>query len=156
MPRLSVSLLAIAAITSPAFAHGGEHHSATPGWTLDPLVTVPLGLLLLVYTVGALRLRQRAVRSRSSALSFFAGWAVLTLALVSPLHQGGERSFTLHMIEHELIMLVATLLLAASHAGGAMAWGVPQPVARAFAFGPLKAIWRHLTEPVTATVRRFS
>ena len=152
MLRLRVSLITITFVASPALAHGGEHHSSAPGWTLDPLVTVPLGILLVVYVVGAMRLRQRAVRTRSSALSFFAGWAVLTLALVSPLHQGGERSFTLHMIEHELIMLVATLLLAASHAGGAMAWGVPQPVARAFAFGALKAIWRRLTEPVTATV----
>ena len=39
---------------------------------------------------------------------------MLTLALVSPLHEAGERSFTMHMIEHELIMLVATFLLAAS------------------------------------------
>ena len=59
----------------------------------------------------------------------------MTFALVSPLHEAGESSFTMHMIEHELIMLVATLLLAASYAGGALAWGVPQPVARAFAFG---------------------
>jgi putative membrane protein len=151
MPRVRSFALVLAAVASPALAHGGGHHSTVPGWTLDPLVTVPLALLLLVYVVGAVRLGKRATQNRSSAMSFLAGWTVLTLALVSPLHQGGERSFTLHMIEHELIMLVATLLLAASHAGGAMAWGVPRPFARAFAFAPLKTIWRRLTEPVTAT-----
>ena len=44
-------------------------------------------------------------------------------ALVSPLHEAGERSFALHMTEHELIMLVATALLAASNAGGASGVG---------------------------------
>ena len=49
---------------------------------------------------------------------------MLTLSLVSPLHEAGERSFTMHMIEHELIMLVATLLLAASGAGGSARLGL--------------------------------
>ena len=53
---------------------------------------------------------------------------MLTLSLTSPLHEAGERSFTMHMIEHELIMLVATLLLAASGAGGVLAWGLPRPL----------------------------
>lgn len=146
-----ILLAAMALIAFPALAHGGEHHSEMPGWTLDPLLVVPLGLVLAIYLIGAARLSKRTQR-RPSGLLFLAGWAVLTLALVSPLHEGGERSFTLHMIEHELIMLIATLLLAASYAGGTLAWGVPQPVARAFAFGPLKTIWRRLTEPVTATI----
>ena len=34
----------------------------------------------------------------------------------------------MHMIEHELIMLVATLLLAASSAGAVLAWGLPRPL----------------------------
>jgi putative membrane protein len=152
MSRVRGVAFVLAAVASPALAHGGEHHSESAGWTLDPLVTVPLGLLLIVYVVGSIRLGSRARQTRSSKLCFIAGWAVLTLALVSPLHEGGERSFTLHMIEHELIMLVATLLLAASHAGGALAWGVPQPIARAFALGPPRTVWKRLTDPVTATI----
>ena len=147
---LRLIALAPALVATPVAAHEAHGHGA-PGWTLDPLIMVPLGLLLLIYLVGWVRLGTRTQRRRSP-LVFLSGWGVLTLALVSPLHAGGERSFTLHMIEHELIMLVATLLFAASHAGGVLAWGVPQPVARAFAFGPAKALWRRLTEPVTATV----
>lgn len=105
-------------VATAAWAHGGEDHSGHAGWTLDPWVTVPLALLLLVYLVGRSRLARRSsIAPRSPAL-FLAGWAVLTLSLVSPLHAGGERSFTVHMIEHELIMLVATFLLAASSSGG--------------------------------------
>jgi cytochrome c oxidase assembly factor CtaG len=76
------------------------------------------------------------------------------LSLVSPLHEAGEQSFTMHMIEHELIMLVATLLLAASGAGGVLAWGLPRPLGRALGGSwksPLAALWKRLTEPVTAT-----
>ena len=79
----------------------------------------PARRLLLVFLVG--RARSLADRSkiarRRRGCSSPAG-RCSTLALVSPLHEGGERSFTLHMIEHELIMLVATFLLAASTPAG--------------------------------------
>jgi putative membrane protein len=137
---------------SPAVAHGGHGHGL--GWTLDPVLVVPLGLALLIYGFGWLRLSKRASTRPRGAGLFLGGWAVLTLALVSPLHEGGERSFTLHMIEHELIMLVATLLLAMSSSGGIMAWGLPRPLRRSLGGSwksPLQALWKRLTEPVTAT-----
>ena len=141
--------------TSAATAHGGHEHPEAPGWTLDPLVTVPLGLLLLVFLIGRSRLASRSNVDRPRSWLFVGGWLVLAAALVSPLHEGGERSFTLHMIEHELIMLVATLLLALSGAGGTLAWGLPAQLRRLLGGGwkgPLAAMWRRLTEPVTATV----
>ena len=145
--------LAFALGAAPAFAHGGHEHGA--GWTLDPVLLVPLGLALLIYVIGWRRLTLRASKPRKGAMLFLSGWAVLTLALVSPLHEAGERSFTMHMIEHELIMLVATLLLAASSAGGVLAWGLPRPLRLALGGSwksPLAAAWKRLTEPVTATV----
>ncbi|MCA1652881.1 MAG: cytochrome c oxidase assembly protein [Sphingomonadales bacterium] len=151
MFRLILLLLFIA---SPASAHGSAEQGGLE-WTLDPWLTIPLGLLLLIYVVGAARLRQRAERSRPHQLRFLAGWAVLTLALISPLHAAGERSFTLHMIEHELIMLVATLLLAASRAGGALAWGLPKALRQGLGGAwrvPVSRLWRRLTDPVTATI----
>lgn len=132
----------------------GHHHHEALGWTLDPLLTIPLALALIIYVVGWRRLSKRASAPIRPAL-FLSGWAVLTLALTSPLHQAGERSFTMHMIEHELIMLVATLLLAASGAGAVLVWGLPRPLRLALAGGwksPLQRLWRRITEPVTATV----
>lgn len=151
MRRLSLSLFAL--LGAPAAAHDG--HSHTPGWTFDPLLVVPLALLLVVYVAGAVQLSRRSKIRRNKALLFVSGWAVLTLSLLSPLHEGGEVSFTLHMIEHELIMLVATALLAASGAGGTLAWGLPRPLRQALGGGwrrPLSAVWKRLTEPVTATI----
>ena len=38
----------------------GHHHAEALGWTLDPLLTVPLALALLIYVVGWVRLSRRA------------------------------------------------------------------------------------------------
>jgi putative membrane protein len=132
-----------------------HHHHDALGWTLDPLLVVPLGLALLIYAVGWTRLARRASAPPAGAGRFFAGWAVLTLALISPLHEAGQRSFTMHMIEHELIMLVASLLLASSNSGGVLAWGLPRPLRRSLGGSwksPLQGLWKRLTEPVTATI----
>src|SRR4051812_42003828 len=129
--------------------------SMAMGWTLDPVLLVPLGLSLLIFVTGWVRLSSRASNPPDGAGLFLSGWAVLTLALVSPLHEAGERSFTMHMIEHELIMLVATLLLASSNVGGLMAWGLPRPLRMTLGGNwksPLQSLWRRLTEPVTATI----
>ena len=131
----------------------GHHHAEALGWTLEPLLTVPLALALLIYVVGWVRLSRRASTPIRPSL-FLSGWIVLTLSLTSPLHEAGERSFTMHMIEHELIMLVSTLLLAASGAGGVIAWGLPRSLRLALGGSwksPLQRLWKRLTEPVTAT-----
>jgi putative membrane protein len=149
--RILAALL-VALAPAPALAHGGHEHGV--GWTLDPVLVVPLALALLIYCVGLARLASRASARPPGASRFIAGWTVLTLALVSPLHAAGERSFTMHMIEHEMIMLVATLLLAMSGSGGIMAWGLPRPLRQSLGGSwksPLQSLWKRLTEPVTAT-----
>lgn len=155
LPVRSLLFVAFLATSSAASAHADHRHSDAPGWTVEPLVTMPLALILLLFLVGRWRLGRRSKLPRSRTWLFLGGWLVLTGALVSPLHEGGERSFTLHMIEHELIMLLATLLLAAAGAGGALAWGLPSPLRNALGGRwrlPLAALWRRLTEPITATV----
>ena len=149
--------VALAAVLAPTAlsAHSGHEHSEPPGWTFDPLVTVPLALLLILFLVGQRRLATRSSVERRQGWLFVGGWLVLAGALVSPLHEGGESSFTLHMIEHEAIMLGATLLIAAAHAGGILAWGLPRAWRKQLSSGwtaPFAALWRWMTEPVTATI----
>ena len=133
---------------------GHNHHAEALGWTLDPLLTVPLAAALIIYLAGWWRLSRRAA-TPVRPLPFLSGWTILALSLTSPLHQAGEKSFTMHMIEHELIMLVATLLLASSTAGAVLAWGLPRPLRLALGGSwksPLQRLWRALTEPITATI----
>lgn len=152
--RHLVYAISLTAVGTTASAHGSGQGMSI-GWTFDPWVAVPLGILLALFLVGRHRLARRSSKSRPSSWLFLGGWTVLALSLASPLHEGGERSFTLHMIEHELIMLVATLLLAASSVGGILAWGLPEAGRRLLGGSwksPLASIWRNLTEPITATV----
>jgi cytochrome c oxidase assembly factor CtaG len=148
MPRLI--LLLVALLPAAALAHGGEHatEGGPIGWTLDPAMTIPLALALLAYVVGFVRLGTRRSLWRNAGL-FLAGWLVLALSLVSPLHEGGERSFTLHMIEHELIMLVAALLLPLSRPLGVMFWSVPRAARQALA--PAGRGLNSLAGPLSAT-----
>ena len=135
---------------------GHNHHAEALGWTLDPLLTVPLAAALIIYLAGWWRLSRRTA-TPVRPLPVLSGWTILALSLTSPLHEAGEKSFTMHMIEHELIMLVATLLLASSTAGAVLAWGLPRPLRLALAGSwksPLQRLWRALTEPITATLRR--
>jgi putative membrane protein len=85
---------------------------------------------------------------------FAAGWLVLAGAIASPLHAAGERSFTMHMIEHELIMLPAALLLVLARPGPVLLWAFPAPargglgaVARSG-----KGLWAIASTPVAATI----
>ncbi|MER8367417.1 cytochrome c oxidase assembly protein [Mesorhizobium sp. M1378] len=129
------------------------------GWTLALPITLPLTVVALLYAAGAFRLWRRSARSRPlrmrQALLFATGWAILAAALVSPLHALGERVFTAHMIEHELLMAVAAPLLVASRPAAAMMWALPIKLRLAFgAAGNAKVLriaWAAISRPLAAT-----
>jgi putative membrane protein len=146
------------ALFSTSICYGAGSPEA--GWTLALPITLPLAAIALVYAIGARRLwrrsgRGRALRSRH-ALLFAAGWAVLAAALVSPIHALGQRVFTAHMIEHELLMAVAAPLLVASFPAAAMMWALPMPLRRAFAraghASMVRAVWAVISRPLAATL----
>jgi cytochrome c oxidase assembly factor CtaG len=145
----------------PASAHNiGAPHAELPGWTLDPWILVPLGLAAVLFASGWRRLRARsslgADRLAGRAQLFAVGWLVLAAALVSPLHEAGERSFAAHMFEHELIMLGAAPLLVLSEPLALMLWAFPAAGRRRIGVlvnaGPVEGVWRLLTAPVAATL----
>jgi len=155
-----LATVALLLITAPALAHSGGEHGDLPGWSFEPWALVPLLLSLAIYLAGLARLARRAENSaptvRRNAALFLLGWFLLAGATISPLHEGGEHSFTLHMIEHEVIMLVAAPLMALSRPLGVMIWAFPGPARSAMSSwargGAIYWLWRHATAPVTATV----
>ena len=108
------------------------------GWSLEPGVVVPLALSAVLYARGAFELRRRG-RGRSlrrwEVASFGAGWLVVALALLSPLHEMSEQLFSAHMVQHELLMALAAPLLVLGRPMIVMLWAIPprgrQVVARA-------------------------
>lgn len=156
--RALIVLLCV--LATPAIAHDGHPHAGDGfPWTFDPWITVPLALGGLVHVVGSVRLATRSGRGRSRLVRrgavFWLGWAILAFALVSPLHAGGERSFLLHMVEHEILMLVATPLVILGEPLAVMLWAFPSAVRRGL--GRLGAvigssgIWRAMSGPIGAT-----
>jgi cytochrome c oxidase assembly factor CtaG len=158
MRALTILLVVLA---TPAFAHD-VHAPPAEGfpWTFDFWITVPLGLLALLQAMGSLRLSRRSGRGRAALLRrqrlFWLGWAMLTLALVSPLHAAGERSFFLHMVEHEILMLVATPLLVVAEPLPVMLWAFPAPARRRLGgFGAAvgsSTLWHAASGPLGATL----
>lgn len=152
--------LAVVALAGPAAAHVTGTAHAEPGWTFDPLLTVPLVLSAVLYGVGAGRIARRSTTGvathRRRTWLFALGWLSLAASVVSPLHEAGERSFTAHMVEHEILMLVAAPLLVLARPLGAMLWALPAParhgLATAGRWPALRGLWRGLNEPVTATL----
>ena len=151
MRRLSRALaFGLLLAAAPAAAHGAGTH-----WTPAPTITVPLALAGLLYAVGLARLWRRAALGRAAlaraAACYAAGGLSLAGALVSPLHEAGETSFAMHMIEHEILMLVAALLLVAARPGAALLWAFPGPVRRLLGGAGRWSVWRKLADPIFAT-----
>jgi cytochrome c oxidase assembly factor CtaG len=86
---------------------------------------------------------------------FAIGWLTLVVSLLSPLHELGEFSFTAHMSEHELLMLVAAPLMALSRPISVFLWGCPRRARRVLIDGAnggkVSRVWRILTLPAVAT-----
>jgi cytochrome c oxidase assembly factor CtaG len=127
-------------------------------WNTDPAVLVPLLLVAVLYVCGCARLLARSRLGRAAlrwrALAFAAGWAALAIALVSPLDALSAALFSAHMVQHELLMIVAAPLLVLGRPLGIWLWALP-PRARP-AFGALgratvtRASWHALRMPVVA------
>jgi cytochrome c oxidase assembly factor CtaG len=107
----------LATATAAGTTHGLLNTArATPGWgdwSLDPPVLGTLAVAIL-YRLGARRTitpaRKRTAQRWRDA-SFYAGIAVLAIALASPIDPLSERLFWVHMIQHVLLIAVAAPLI---------------------------------------------
>jgi putative membrane protein len=82
--------------------------------------------LAVTYGLGVARLWSAAGIgkgiSRWQAFAFAGGWLTLLAALVGPLHELSESLLSAHMIQHELLMVVAAPLIAFSSPLVAFMW----------------------------------
>ena len=155
-----LTALAAAALAVPALAHQAPTEGlavAVRGsfdWWLVALLAASAGL----YAIGVRRLWQRAGRGRgitfAQAARFVAGWLTLCAALLSPIDTLGAALFSAHMVQHELLMVVAAPLLVLSRPLEAWTWALKPAWRKALAgvarFRPLRAAWRTCTEPIGA------
>jgi len=100
----------------------------------------------LAYALGLRRLWRRAGRGRgiapAEAGAFAAGMALLALATLGPLHELAERRLWAHMVQHELLMVLAAPLLVLGRPLAAFAHLAPLRVPRSLG-DPLPAFALH-------------
>ena len=156
LPGLTIACtLALAA--TQARAHAGHARDAIT-WFGEPWVLLLLVMSVGLYTTGIVRLWRHAGRgsgiSRARALAFMGGSAVLLVALCSPVDYIAETLFSVHMVQHELLMVAAAPLLVLGRPLAAWTWALPMPARTAagdWSRRPLlRAPWRVITHPLGA------
>ena len=94
-----------------------------------------------------LYLQGTPVLQRRHMVAFAAGWLALVVALLSPLDHEVAGSFSLHMIQHELLMILAPPLLILGRPYAALAATLPPAALRVVAMPlripPLAALVLH-------------
>jgi cytochrome c oxidase assembly factor CtaG len=117
-----------------------------------------LAVLLGVYAAGVARLWRaagcgRGVR-RFEALAFGCGWLALVAALSPPLDEWSDRWLSAHMIQHELLMVIAAPLIAMSAPAVALLWALPSLARRRAVESGLRrsltSAWTTVTSPLSA------
>jgi putative membrane protein len=156
-----VALLVAALAAFPAHAHTTDAPPAAGSvwaWNFAPWLIALLLVSLLLYVRGVWRLWSHAgwdrVITQATAGSFGAGWLFLVIALVSPLDALGGHLFSAHMVQHELLMVVAAPLLVLGRPLVAWLWAFDLPrrrrIGRAFQSRGWLSVWHLLSDPVVA------
>ena len=137
-----------------ASAHAGEPlqpDDLWASWSFDPGVVLPMALSAFLYLRGSLR---QVIVSNRERVCFWAGWVMLAIALLSPLHPLGEVLFSAHMVQHEVLMLAAAPLLVLSRPLVTFLWAMPfewrRNVGRWVKAGLVRSCWLFLTAPFAA------
>jgi putative membrane protein len=113
----------------------------------------------LLYGVGLFKLWRRAGVGHGVSFGqvacFILGWCAAAVPAVTALHVLGRQVFVLHMLEHEILMVVAAPLLILARPLPVFLWGLPESTRRrvrvATHSGPAQVLWRWLTQPSNAT-----
>lgn len=138
----------------PALAHTAEGDAVPAnasvlvagGWVLEPWVVLCLALSLGWYALGVRRLWRHAGSGRGlrrwRVACFVTGWLALVAALLSPLDSLGSWLFWAHMLQHELLMVLAAPLMVLGRPLAAWAWALPPPWRRVLGRALHRRHWR--------------
>jgi putative membrane protein len=134
----------------------GPHvHAATAGSPWDIAVLTALAIAGLLYWRGSRRLEARHARVRTAEpIAFWTGWLVAIAALLPQMDRAAAELFSLHMAQHELLMLVVAPLMIAGRPILPWLWALPARLrtgaGAAIASTTMSAAWALLTMPLVA------
>jgi cytochrome c oxidase assembly factor CtaG len=146
-------------LAGSALAH--DRTEASPrnwqrAWSWEPGIIIPLVISAVLYAIGLWRIYDRNSRAPAvkpwQCASFWAGWLTLIVALDSPLHKVGEALFSVHMSQHELLMVISAPLLALGRPLIAFLFALPERsrmVVGSWSKAPaIRATWTWLSAPL--------
>jgi len=152
MRGLTALVLAAAVLAPAAQAHAVGEDASAGRFALEGALVSLMAASAVGYAVGVGRLWRRAGSGRGigrrEAVRFAVGWGALAAALFSPVDTLADRSFAVHMVQHELLMVVAAPLLVAARTFEAWAWALRGGGVRVLA--AVAAGWRRLATPARA------
>jgi putative membrane protein len=152
---LGLTFAALAALSANAFAHYGAD---SRGSIFEPWLVALFAASAIAYGFGVAKLWRKAGIGRgiriAEVLRFAAGWMALAVALLSPIDGLAERAFAVHMVQHEMLMVVAAPLLVLSRPLEAWTWALSPrtriALATVFAARRIRYAWLRLTAPASA------
>jgi len=143
--------------------HDGGPHQATEtslllAWDWRSEVILVLVLLGACYSLGWWRLRRQGQRRLATGwrlTSYLSGLVVLAVALLSAVDGLQSVLFTMHMVQHELLMMVAPPLLLLANPLPFLLWGLPASPRQAVGSllsrrSAFRRVVQHLTRPWVA------
>jgi len=148
----------IFAVPPALFAPPGHAHltefSPAASWNLEPWLVACLLLAAVLYARGAWALWRKAGVGRGLSLAqgcaFIGGWFTLCAALVSPIDALGGSLFAAHMVQHELLMVIAAPLFVSARPLDAPRWNFHKYLVGRD--GQLKAAFTSAVEPTDPLV----
>ena len=126
-------------------------------WDLRPEILAPLLLLGALHFAGWLRLRRRSdgrFANRWRLASYSGGILVLVLALLSPIDVLSAQLFSVHMVQHLLLVMVAPPLLLLANPFPTFLWALPAGLRTAAAAAFRRIALRLTDDGVPARVAR--
>jgi putative membrane protein len=144
-------------VSHPGVPHVPDFSDWIGWWTWDPLVLAGLAAGVALYTRGAVRLWTEAGLGRGvapwRAAAYGAGIVVVAIALISPIDRASDVLFSAHMVQHELLMLIAAPLVVLGRPLAPAVWALPHDTrVRLLRTTRPARLWRALTAPVVALV----
>jgi putative membrane protein len=86
--------------------------------SIDPVSALLLLIIAICYFRGSRKISKRVESKqkqyRRQMRWFWSGWLTLVIALISPIDSIGEELFSVHMVQHEMLMMIAAPLLVLS------------------------------------------
>jgi putative membrane protein len=134
--RLTLTAAALCVVlTGHAHAHERSLGELSHVWTWNPWVWLTAAISSWLYFGGQARVRQRPApeqrtRDRLEQGAFVLAWVSILLALISPLDRFSDVLFSAHMLQHELLMLIAAPLFALARPLHRYLWALPDTVRR--------------------------